>query len=277
MPGRGNSVGQEVKESLVHLKPEWDLMGWCGEGRQGQLLEGWSWIKGLEFCPKSKGDLLKEEGERRWYDHAWDLHLRMIALVWEQDWRRCDRRWGEGHRHSWTFSLWWPKNSPGPPSAPTRQWHFWKSCLSLFGGCDVLSWCTLPPSPRAPLSRTTDNLMEMLLQNLHQEICSSLVQLPLPALYFRKQKFRGNKNLGTQVMIEPDRWSHCPNHSRVWGCLLLWWSPGQWSQHPGAGTSPAIRPPPTGYSWENPSSVPCELCDLGEVYILSGASLVAQQ
>ena len=207
MPCRGNSVGLEVKESLVHLKPEWDLMGWGEEGRQGQLLEGWSWIKGLEFCPKSKGDLLKEEGERRWYDHAWDLHLRMITLVtvWEQDWRRCDRRWGEGHRHAWTFSLWWPKNSPGPPSAPTSQWHFWKSCLSLFGGCDVLSGCTLPPSPRAPLNRTTDNLMEMLLQNLHQEICSCLVQLPLPALYFGKQKFRGNKNLGTQVMIEPDR------------------------------------------------------------------------
>ena len=45
-------------------------MSWGGEGRQGQLLEGWSWIKGLEFCPKSKGDLLKEEGKRRWYDHA---------------------------------------------------------------------------------------------------------------------------------------------------------------------------------------------------------------
>ena len=45
-------------------------MSWGGEGKQGQLLEGWSWIKGLEFCPKNKGDLLKEEGKRRWYDRA---------------------------------------------------------------------------------------------------------------------------------------------------------------------------------------------------------------
>lgn len=52
------------------------------------------------------------------------------------------------------------------------------SSLSLFGSCDVLSWWTLPPSLRAPVSGTINNLMEMVLENLHGEICACLLQLP---------------------------------------------------------------------------------------------------
>ena len=117
-----------------------------------------------------------------------DLHLRMITLVtmWEQDWRRYNSRWGEGHRyhrHSWAnipqpFQYDDLKTHLAPLLPPQASGTSGRVAWVFFGSYDVLRWCILPPSPRAPLSRTTDNLMEMLLENLHQEICSSLVQLP---------------------------------------------------------------------------------------------------
>ena len=76
------------------------------------------------------------------------------------------------------------------------------SCLSLFGSCDVLSWWTLSPSPGAPVSGIINNLMEMVLENLHREMYLSSAAA-LHDLWFQKQKFRGNKILRTHIMLEP--------------------------------------------------------------------------
>ena len=256
IPGRGDSMGegQEVKESLVHWKPEWDLMGWVGKGDRASSWKARAGLRDLNFVLKATETYWKRTGRG-------DGVTIPEICIWEWSlWWPCGNRPGEGTTGGGERA---PgiTDTPGPLPCDDLQTHLAlllppqaggtsvRVARVFFGSCDGLSWCTWPPSPKAPLSRTSDSLMEVLLENLHQEICFSLVQIPsLPCS--SKNRSPGEKNLGTQVMIEPDTWSHCPNHGSVWGCLLLWRSSGQWSQHPGAGTSPEIGPPPTGYSWE---------------------------